>query len=66
MRLKSQIAWFSEKTSTAVDRDGVTVDSELNEDLKDMVEKSRDEVRKSYPKGTFQRIFWEEQEKASH
>ena len=63
-RLKSQIARLREKISTAVDRDGVTVDSELNEDLKDMVEKSRDEVHKSYPEGTFQRIFWEEQEKA--
>ena len=64
VRLKSQIARLREKINTAVDRDGVTVDSELNEDLKDMVEKSRDEVYKSYSEGTFQRIFWEEQEKA--
>ena len=64
VRLKSQIARLREKISTAVNNDSITVDGELNEDLKDMVEKSRDEVHKSYPEGSFQRMFWEEQEKA--
>ena len=62
--LKSQIARLREKISTAVSNDGVNVDPELNEDLKDMVEKSRDEIHKTYPEGSFERVFWGEQEKA--
>ena len=62
--LKSQIARLREKISTAVSNDGVNVDPELNEDLKDMIEKSRDEILKTYPEGSFERVFWGEQEKA--
>ena len=62
--LKSQIARLREKISTAVSNDGVNVDPELNEDLKDKVEKSRDEIHKTYPEGSFERVFWGEQEKA--
>ena len=57
--LKSQIARLREKISTAVSNDGVNVDPELNEDLKDMVEKSRDEIHKIYPEGSFERVFGE-------
>jgi len=44
--------------------DGVTVDPELNDDLKDMMERSREEVHSNFPEGSFERAFWEEQEKA--
>ena len=62
--LKSQITQLREKINDAVNNDGVTVDPDLNDDLKDMVEKSRDKVYKNYPEGSFERVFWEEQEKA--
>jgi len=62
--LKAQISRLREKISAAVINDGVTVDPELNEDLKDIVEKSREEVHNNYPDGSFERVFWEEQEKA--
>jgi len=42
-----------------VARDGITVDPELNEDIKDMVEKDRSKVHELYPEGSFQRMFWE-------
>lgn len=57
----SQIVRFREKISAAVSNDGVNVDPE---DLKDMAEKSRDEIHKTYPEGSFERVFWEEQDKA--
>jgi len=61
--LKARISRLREKISAAVINDGVTVDPELNEDLKNMVEKSRKEVHNNYPEGSFERVFWEEQEK---
>ena len=63
-RLKSQIARLKEKIIATVDRDGIIVYHELNEDLKDMIVNSRNEVHKLYPEGSFQRLFWEEQDKA--
>ena len=62
--LKSQVSRLREKISAAVVNDGVTVDPELTDDLKDMMEKSREEVHSNYPEGSFERVFWEEQEKA--
>ena len=64
VRLKSQIARLKEKIIAAVNRDGITVDSELHDDLKEAVENSRSKVHELYPEGSFQRMFWEEQEKA--
>jgi len=63
-RLKLQIGRLKEKIVSAVERDGVIVDPDLHEDLKDMVATSRNEVHKLYPEGSFERLFWEEQEKA--
>ena len=42
MCLKSQISRLREKIN---DKDGITVDADLNDDLKDMVEKSRGKVK---------------------
>ena len=40
------------------------MDADLNDDLKYMVEKSRGKVLNDFLEGSFERVFWEEQEKA--
>ena len=40
------------------------MDADLNDNLKDMVEKSRGKVLNDFLEGSFERVFWEEQEKA--
>lgn len=44
MCLKSQISQLSEKINESVAKDRITVDADLNDDLKDIVEKSRGSV----------------------
>ena len=43
----------------------VDVDEDLDKDIRDMVDESRDRVRDDYPEGSFQRVFWDQQEKAA-
>ena len=57
-RLKSQIAHLKDKIATVVERDGIIVEPDLNEDLKNMVATSRNEVHKLYPEESFDRLFW--------
>lgn len=64
VRLKSQIAQLREKINFALNENSVSVDSEFDEGMRDMVANCRDEVKRTYPEGSFQKLFWEEQEKA--
>ena len=64
IRLKSQIARLREKINVAINENSISVDSEFDEDMRDMVTNCRDEVNRTYPEGSFQKIFWDEQEKA--
>lgn len=64
VRLKSQIAQLREKINFALNENSVSVDSEFDEDMRDMVANCRDEIKRTYPEGSFQKLFWEEQEKA--
>ncbi len=37
------------------------MDTDLNEDLKSVLEQHSDEMHKQFPEGTFRRIFWDQQ-----
>ena len=45
--------------------EGLNVDDSLHSDLKSMADDCTDEVKRTFPEGSFARLFWEEQTKAS-
>ena len=57
-RLKAKICLLTESH-------GAIVDSELHSDLVDIMQKNDKQVKKSYHPGSFARLFWDEQLKAS-
>ena len=64
VQLKSQIARLKEKINLAISKNSVLVDSEFDEDMRNMVANCRDDVKRSFSEGSFQKLFWDEQEKA--
>ena len=44
---------------------GVAVDDDLHNDLKTIVEENSKQVHATYPEGSYQRVFWDQQVKAS-
>ena len=57
-RLKSRI-------DAEIQTVGVTVDDVLHSDLKEVMQKEADKVYAAYPEESFQRLFWEQQQKAA-
>ena len=64
VQLKSQIAWLKEKFNLVISKNIVLVDSEFDKDMRNMVANCRDEVKRSFSEGSFQKLFWDEQKKA--
>ena len=61
---KQRIDRLREKIAASVRFNPAGVDESLDQDLRNIVSESNSEVRATYPEGSFQRIFWEEQQKA--
>ena len=57
-RLKQKIAGI-------IDKDDITVDDELHEDLKAITAEHTKEIEASNPHDSFKRLFWEQQQKAA-
>ena len=47
-----------------IEANGITVDDDVHEKLKDIVENKPKQVNPKYPEGSFHRLFWEQQQKA--
>ena len=62
--MKLVIERMKGKISALIESNGVRVSDDLHEELKDIVEKGTVEVNATYPEGSFQRLFWEQQQKA--
>ena len=56
---------LKKRIDAAVKTVGVTVDSVLHNDLKEVMEKETDKVYALYPEESFQRLFWEQQQKVA-
>ena len=56
---------LKQKIAAIVDRDGITVDEELHEDLKAITAEHTKEIEASNPQDSFKRLFWEQQQRAS-
>lgn len=61
---KQQVDCLREKIVASVCCNSAEVDESLDQDLRNIVSESNSEVKATYPEGSFQRIFWEEQQKA--
>ena len=56
---------LEKKLDEAIERKGIEVDDALHQDLQATISAYSVQVKDQYPPGSFQRIFWEQQEKAS-
>ena len=64
-RLNLMLERLQQRISDVSDVCGVVVDDDLHRDLKTIVGENSEQVHAMYPKGSFQRVFWDPQEKAS-
>ena len=62
-RMKLVIERIKGKISALIESNGVRVGDDLHEELKDIVEKWTVQVNATYPEGSFQHLFWEQQQK---
>ena len=61
---KLRLSQMEKKISEAAAKDGIHLDHELHSDIKQIIEDSSDEIRRSYQPESFQHLFWEQQKKA--
>ena len=62
--LKQQIEKLK-KSAIAASKEGITVDEELHQDLKDISNDNIALINSMCPEGSFQRIFWDQQTEAA-
>ena len=62
---KLQLARLKAKVSKMIEAENTEVDKELDGDIHEMVKDHENDVKSAYPEGSFQRLFWDEQVKAS-
>ena len=60
-----QIECLREKVAALITDGQEEVDDELDNDIREMVKEHESDALEAYPEDSFQRIFWEEQKKAS-
>ena len=64
-KTNKQIERLREKVAVLIMDGQEEVDQELDSDIREMVEEHEGSALEAYPENSFQRIFWEEQKKAS-
>ena len=64
-RAKLHIDRLRKKISSAAESEGVLVDEETHEDLKNMVSEYTSQIEETTPEDSFKRLFWEVQRKAA-
>ncbi len=65
MNAKAQNTKLREKIRKITEKQSEIIDDDLNADLLGIMNGSKDVIEKSYPEGSFARLFWEEQFKAN-
>ena len=64
-KAKLYMMHLKRKISEAAREGGITLDEELHNDMKALVDSSTKQVHSLHPEGTFECIFWDQQKKAS-
>ena len=63
-KAKLCIAQLKKRISAATVRDGAELDDELSNELKSIMAAKTQQVYSTYPEGSFQRLFWDQQQTA--
>ena len=58
---KQKVKRLEQKLKEVTEKDGVSLDGTFQHDFDSILSDSTDDIRKHYPLGTFQRIFWDQQ-----
>ena len=58
---EKEIAKLKELLKDATEKDGITVDGPLHDDLLSIMKESTPRIREQFAKGTFRRLFWDQQ-----
>ena len=64
-KAKVRIVRLEKKTVSATNEDGINLSNTLHDDMIVMANENAKTVLSSYSEGTFQRLFWKQQQKAS-
>lgn len=65
-RLSKKLEITCAKSSITIDKESsITIDKDLDKDMRILAQEGSEEVKNNYPKDSFQRLFWEQQEKAA-
>lgn len=64
-KTKLRLDQLQEKLEQASTQACVNVDETLDGDIRLMASESRDVVKEAHPEGSFERIFWEQQQRAA-
>ena len=62
---KLKIDRLLKKLDLITDKEGVCIDDETSDDLKSIMTDEEDAILAKFPEGSFQRLFWQQQKKAS-
>ena len=62
---RQKIRRLKERIQSWVEKSSVTVDENLSDEISHQLDTKSDDALASFPTGSFQRLFWEEQQKAS-
>ena len=54
-----------EKLECEIDKNVIEFDSGLHEDISAIMDSEEHHIQENYPPGSFQRLFWEQQHKAT-
>jgi len=64
-KLSLQVAQLEEKLLAVTAQDGIILSDELHDDVKKMATACTKQVYSTHPDGSFQKLFWDQQVKAS-
>ena len=64
-QMKQQLERVKQRISQVIEKDGIVVDEATHSDLKTIVNESAKKATDLFPDGSFQQLFWEQQQQAS-
>ena len=63
-RTAKQLSRLKKRLNEAYEKQSIVVDETMDEDLAKIMEEEECQVQESFPEGSFQKIFWDQQKQA--
>ena len=64
-QLKQWLEWVNQQIRHLIDQDGIVLNEETHSDMKTIMKDNAKEVTNSFPEGSFQQLFWQQQQQAA-